>query len=564
MRYPIYARKSSEAEERQVQSIGGQIEEMSLIAQRLSIQESGLEVLQESKSAKFIGRPIFNSLLDKIKSGDYSSVLVWHPDRLSRNPQDSAEIIALMDAGKLKEVITPTQTFKNNPMDKFMLGFLMMQAKLENDTKGVNVKRGLKTKAERGWLPSGAKPGYMNDKNAEKGNKTVLSDPIRFPLIRRAWEYMLTGTHPVKEILGTLNDEWGYRTPQHKRIGGKPMSRSMIYKMFSDPFYYGEYEYAGEWYKGLHEKMITKEEFDKVQLFLGGKGRPRPKNHTFIYSGLLRCGECNATITAEEKYQIICSSCKFKFSSLNKACCPRCNLSIEQMDNPKRLHYVYYHCTKRKNPACTQCSIRLEDLEKQFDSLLNKIQISERFKNWAIRYLSEFTDKEVENRELDRKATQKAYDQCVQSIDNLIKLKISDNSLLSNEEFKSQKESLISQKNRLKEKLAQVDTKIENSLATIEKTFDFACNARYWFEHGSMQEKREILASLGSNMLLKDKIVSVNLEKPLQFIEEVKKEIPAISEMLEPGEKVDNSINFEGLWMENPSMLRGQDSNLEP
>jgi DNA invertase Pin-like site-specific DNA recombinase len=82
-----------------------------------------------------------------------------------------------MDLGKLIEIVTPTQTFRNTPNDKMMFSFFCMVAKLENDNKGEDVKRGLKTKADMGWLPNGAKPGYMNDRLAEKGNKKIKNDP---------------------------------------------------------------------------------------------------------------------------------------------------------------------------------------------------------------------------------------------------------------------------------------------------------------------------------------------------------------------------------------------------
>lgn len=554
--YFIYCRKSSESEDRQVLSIDSQTNELKQLSERLNISNPRIET--EARSAKTPGRPIFNSILNEIENKRGQGLIVWHPDRLSRNPEDAGRIISLMDRGLLLEVVTPSQTFRNNPMDKFMLGFFMMNAKLENDNKGVSVERGLKAKAEKGWLPSGAKAGYMNDKYAEKGNKTILPDPERFPMIRQVFDLMLTGTYTVMQIWRILNEELGYRTPVHKRIGGKPMTRSQLYKTLTDPFYYGLFEYpigSGNWYEGQHKPMITKQEHDRIQVLLGRRGRPRPKAHSFDYTGLMECGECGASITAEEKYQIICSSCKFKFSSVNKNSCPKCKVLIEEMLNPKLLHYVYYHCTKRSNPNCSQGSIRLEDLEMQFDLLLSRIQISENFKNWAISYLGELADKEVENREELRTSVKKQYDECVKSIDNLINLMIRGKTL-TDEEFKSQKDSLMTRKAELKERLDVLDSRVDKWVELSEKTFNFASNARYWFEHGSTQEKREILASLGSNLTLKDKIISITLDKPLSFIEEAKKEEPEIFAMLEPNTETDNTLQLEDLWTKNPTMLR--------
>src|SRR3989304_842315 len=104
------------------------------------------------------------------------------------------------------------------------------------------------------------------------------------------------------------------------------MCRSQIYRVFTDPFYYGYFQYpegSGIWHKGKHKPMVEKEEFDRVQMILGRKGSPRPRTHEFAYTGAIRCGECQAMVTAEEKWQIICSNCRIKFASLNKEACPK-------------------------------------------------------------------------------------------------------------------------------------------------------------------------------------------------------------------------------------------------
>lgn len=466
------------------------------------------------------------------------------------------------------EVVTPTQTFRTNPMDKFMLGFFMMNAKLENDNKGVNVRRGLKAKAEKGWLPSGAKPGYMNDKFGEKGNKITPIDPVKFPLIKQAWTLMLTGAYTVGQILDKLNNEWGYRTLIRKRVGGKPMHRSQIYKMFTDPYYYGEFEYpvgSGKFYRGKHQPMITREEFDRVQILLGRPSRPRPHNRHFSFTGLIACGECGSMITAEEKWQVICSICKIKFSSKNKIACPKCNTNIEEMKSPKLLHYIYYHCTKQKNKECTQLSIREEKLEKQIEEILSKIKISERFKHWAIKHLNELNDQEVDTRNAAVKSTQEAYNDVVKRIDNLVKLKISpqnsDGSIFSDEEFKEQKTTLMKEKESLNKKMGMTDNRIDQWVELSEKTFNFAIHAKYWFDKGDLMTKKEIFQSLGSNIKLDGGTLRLTLEKPFEIFELAKKENPEIAVTIEPEEKTDVSINYEYLWSKNPSMLPREDSN---
>jgi len=569
MKTLIYVRKSSESEDRQVLSTESQTKELLSLAERLSTE---VELLPpESKSAKMPGRPIFNSVLGKIESGECENLWVWHPDRISRNPEDSGRIISLIDAGKLFSVVTPSQTFKNTPMDKFMLGFLMMQAKLDNDAKGVNVKRGLKTKAEKGWLPSGAKPGYKNDKRADKGDKRLYPDPKRYPLIRKCWELLLSGAYTVAEILHKLNNEWGYRTPKHKRIGGKPMSRSMLYRIFSDPFYNGEFRYpnneSGEWFIGKHKPMITKEEFDKVQVILGRKNCRRPQKNFFTFTGIIRCGECGAMVTAEEKWQIICSSCKHKFSSQNKNKCPKCITIIEEMKSPKILHYTYYHCTKRKGP-CSQKSISPTDLEEQIDNILSSIEISPEFTDWAIKYLNELNNHDKEDRKASSSSLKEAHKDCSTRIDNLLALYISPQNrsgdLITEQEFKSQKQGLMQEKLSLEEKMSDSNHSYDHWIEASEKIFNFARSARQQFSIGDKETKRQIFVSLGSNITLKDKIVRMELEKPLEHIQSAVTYAEIISTSFEPKKKSYTSAQLSSIFWQNPTLLPELDSNQRP
>lgn len=557
--YITYARKSSEAEDRQIASIPDQLKEVHSLKARLNIPEP--LVFSESRSAKIPGRTEFNRMIELIEAGGIKGVLCWNLSRLARNGKDGGVIIWAVNELGL-EIITPSKTFTKEDIFLMYIEFGMANQFINDLSK--NVKRGLKSKAEKGWLPSGAKPGYANDKFAEKGNKTTPIDPERFPLIRKAWEMMLTGIYSPIQVLRTLNEDWGYRTPKHKRIGGKPMTRSYIYKMFTDSFYYGEFEYpvgSGIWHQGKHKPMITKEEFDRVQIYLGNKGRPRPRTHTFTYTGLVQCGECSAAITAEEKHQIICSNCKLKFASPNKTACPRCQLLITSMENPTRLHYIYYHCTKRKVKACRQKGIRVEKFEQQFDALLENIQISEGFKNWAISHLNEVAEIEANDRNSIIQSQQKAYDDCIKRIDNLVKLKISsqnsNNELLSDDEFKNQKESLLAEKSKLMEKFQDTDGRIDKWVELTEKTFNFACYARRWFADGDTETKKQILLGIGSNLTLKDGIVGVDLEKPLQFIEIARNEVMEISPMFELTEKGADSGQMDSFYSKNLSLLPG-------
>lgn len=563
MKYYIYARKSSEAEDRQAASIDDQLKELKDLNKKLRLPVAN--TYSESKSAKMPGRLEFNKMIEEILKGEVKGIICWKLNRLARNAKDGGTIIWLVNESGL-EIVTPSKTYTKADQLLMYVEFGMANQYV-NDLSD-DVKRGLKSKAEKGWLPSGAKPGYMNDKFGEKGNKKLPIDPVKFPLIKQAWTLMLTGAYTVGQIIDKLNNEWGYRTLIRKRVGGKPMCRSQMYKMFLDPFYYGEFEYpvgSGKFYKGQHQSMITREEFDRVQILLGRPSRPRPHNRQFSFTGIISCEECGSMITAEEKWQVICPVCKVKFASKNKTACPKCNTKIAEMKKPTILHYIYYHCTKQKNKECTQLSVREEKLKKQIEEILSKIKISERFKHWAIKHLNELNDQEVDTRNAAVKSTQEAYNDVVKRIDNLVKLKISpqnsDGSFLSDEEFKEQKTTLMKEKESLSKKIGMTDNRIDKWVELSEKTFNFAIHAKYWFDKGDLMTKKEIFQSLGSNIKLDGGTLRLTLEKPFEIFELAKKEVPEIALTIEPEEKTDKSINYEYLWSKNPSMLPRLDSD---
>ena len=261
IRYCLYSRKSTESEERQVLSIDSQIKEMLQLAEK-----EGLEIVsmkRESHSAKETGtRPIFNEIVEEIKQGKYDGILTWAPDRISRNAGDLGKIVDLMDSGLLQEIRTYGQTFTNSPNEKFLLMILGSQAKLENDQKGVNVKRGLRARVEMGLWPGVAPIGYLNQKALDKKCQVII-DPDRSPIIKKIYEKVAYEEWSGRKIYHWLRFELNF-----KSVGNHNLSLSNIYRLLQNPFYYGTFEYpkeSGNWYKGKHTPVVDKEVFDKVQ-----------------------------------------------------------------------------------------------------------------------------------------------------------------------------------------------------------------------------------------------------------------------------------------------------------
>jgi DNA invertase Pin-like site-specific DNA recombinase len=522
--YFIYCRKSSEAEDRQVLSIESQTRELKEIAAKLNLPVT--EILSESKSAKEPGRPVFNQMMQRLYRGEAAGIICWKLDRLARNPVDGGSIIWAIKQNGIK-VLTPAQSYARDDDNIILMYIEFGMAQKYVDDLSKNVKRGLKTKIEKGWYPGVAPVGYLNNTVKISGENNLITDPERFPLIRRMWDLMLTGRHTPPRIRAIANNEWGFRTRPTRKMGGKPLCRSAIYQIFTKPFYSGYFEYpqgSGQWYQGKHEPMVTQAEYDRVQVLLGRKGNPRPKAHLeFAFTGLIRCGECASMVTAEEKRQLICSQCRFKFAYRNRDACPRCKTPIEKMTGPRFLHYTYYHCTKTRDPGCVQGSVTGKELDRQIDGYLSRIEISAQFKDWALRYLHELHELESASRNVIIQAQQKAYTDCLRRIDNLLKLKTSPNNadgiLLSDDEYGLQRVQLLEEKAALEELLRDAGHRVDQWLRLSEQTFEFACVTRKRFAEGDAATKKEILLAIGSNLTLKDRILRIQARKPLFILE---------------------------------------------
>jgi DNA invertase Pin-like site-specific DNA recombinase len=346
VKYCLYARKSMEAEDAQALSIDSQIKEMTTLAQRENLQIA--EIKREAHSSKEVGqRAVFNQMVSEIREKKYNGILTWAPDRLARNAGDLGSIVDLMDQKLLVDIRTYGQRFTNNPNEKFLLMILGSQAKLENDNKAVNVKRGLKTRCEMGYRPSVAPTGYLNEKNVDKKCQVKI-DPRRAPIIKQMFEKVgneqWSGRKTFKWLKGI-----GFKTKN-----GKALVLGNIYLLLRNTFYYGEFEFpvgSGNWYQGKHAPIITKELFDKVQLTINEHFISKTESKEFAFVKLIKCGYCGSGITGYEKFK------KLKNGGANR--------------------HVYYFCTKAKNVDCKNQPVSEPDLINELIELIDKIDLDE-------------------------------------------------------------------------------------------------------------------------------------------------------------------------------------------
>lgn len=486
-----YVRRSSEPDDRQILSNESQVKELTDFAQKRGLEIS--KVFQESRSAKTPGRPILNEMLDRIERGEAKCILCWKLDRLARNPVDGGRISWMLQQGVITSIQTPEREYL--PADNVILMSveLGMANQFVRDLSH-NVVRGMKTKVAKGWRPCLAPLGYLNDKTKDQGERDIIADSERFDVVRRLWDLMLSGAYTVPQIWRIAQDDLHLITPKRKKIGGKPVSINAVYSLFTNVFYTGKFEYNGQLYQGSHTPMVTEDEFWRVQTILGKKGRTRPKHHHFPFTGLIVCGECGGMITAEEH--------------------------VKANKGDGRVHnYCYYRCSKRRpGVKCAQPAIPSAELERQIEGYLIKVQISDDFHDWAIKYIRLENKKEVGLRTKVYDAQRREYEAAQKQLDELLNMRLA--RLVDDEEYLAKKERLSMTREQAKVGLQKAESRADHWFETAEQLFNFARYAQEWFKKGDLQTKKTILQTIGLNLTLKDKKLTIDVQEPLLLIEE--------------------------------------------
>ncbi len=356
MVYFLYARKSTDVEDKQVLSIEAQLAELQALAKREQLNV--VEVFVEKRSAKMPGRPMFGDMMARIQKGEAQGIICWKIDRLARNPVDGGQVQWLLQQGVVRHIQTHDRSHYPND------NVLMMSVELGMANEYIrqlsaNTLRGLRQKVRQGLYPGLAPLGYINDPRT----KTIAVHRKNAKLVRELFEQYATGKTTLNDLAAWLESR-GLLSKGNRRI-----HISRVSFILQNPFYYGHFRYAGELHEGKHEPIITKDLYDRANAVLGGRGRaPDIKNDPAPYCGLLRCGGCGMSITAEtrEKHQ----------------------------KNGNVHHYTYYRCTRKsKTVKCKEAPVRSELLDSQLSALLGEYTMP---KEW-VPPLSVILDTEATN-----------------------------------------------------------------------------------------------------------------------------------------------------------------------
>ena len=476
----IYARKSTDNEDRQIRSIADQLAELRELAKKENINV--VDTLVEKQTAKKPGRPVFAEMLKRIEAGEAMGILAWHPDRLARNSVDGGQIIYLVDTGIIQELKFPTFWFDPTPQGKFMLSIAFGQSKYYIDNLSENIKRGHRQKLKNGLWPQMAPLGYLNNKET----KQIYVDKEKSPLIKKAFEAYATGKYMLKEIRKIIND-LGLKGRRDSLL-----SVSNFQYLLQNPFYYGLIRYNGEYFEGKQEPIIAKKLFDEVQEVMKRKSKSQKVDEMkfFLYRGFFHCGECGFTITADKKIK------------------------------PSGKEYTYYYCTKKNpNHICSQnIFTREEKISSQINETIQKVSLPD---DWANKMLNELEIEKETKAQSSRFFAQKTESE-IKAIDEKLEKLMNAylESALNLAEYREAKNKLVNQKQLLKDKLTAFEQKSNNRFELAAKFINSIKQAEIIALQENPEQGRDFLKKIGSNFRLSGQKLFLDFKNPFKILAE--------------------------------------------
>ncbi|MAZ40995.1 hypothetical protein CL654_02670 [bacterium] len=474
-KYFLYARKSTEDDDKQVMSIEAQLFELREFARKEDLEI--VETFQESKSAKTPGRSVFNKMMAKIEEMENVGILAWHPDRLARNSVDGGRIIYLVDQKKITSLRFPTFWFEPTPQGLFMLQVAFGQSKYYSDNLAENTKRGMRQKVRRGeWLTK-APFGYVNNPKT----RNIEPHPTHSKIIVRAYREYAKGTHTLVSLADFLALH-GVTTSK-----GTPLGKASIKRMLTNRAYLGFVKHKEEWFEGSFTPIISPKLFEAVQKVLATRERPRkPKaSHNFPFTGIFRCGECESMITAQ------------------------------WATGKSGGRYRYYRCTKKKG-TCGQGYLREDTLVFQIKERLQSISLCDEDTDYMLKKVEEFEQEKNHSSQSYIQNLSEKHKASEEKLDKLVSMYLDGD--IPKQLYIKKKDELMREKLALKEKMKDFECKGNNWVEPLREWILDTKQANFLTSSADLEEISSFVKKIGTNPSVRDKSARFGASGPSQFV----------------------------------------------
>ncbi len=425
---------------------------------------------EEQETAAKQGRPMFNQMIKLLKSHKVRGVIIHKIDRSARNLKDWSDLGELIDQGV--EVF-----FANESLDLNTRG-----GRLSADIQAVvaadyirNLReetlKGINGRLKQGLYPRPAPLGYLD----QGPGKVKVIDPAKGPLVRQAFELYSTGRFNYKTLAAELNN-LGLRMKTGSRI-----TSNHLWHFMNNPFYIGliYVKRRKETFNGVHEPLISKSLYDRVQELLHGKSHSKTIKHEFLFRRRLRCGDCKN------------------------------NLVGETHDG-----WVYYRC---HTPGCRRGTVREEVIEQAVLETFKKLEFSDEEKSIVDETISRMKIDDSKRREEIVKSLELQISQIDGRINRLTDALV--DQLVDKQTFEQRKTALLLERKGIEEKFKEWT--VDNRLTVSEELAHFlerASGAYSAYKVGKFEEKRELVDTISSNRLLMGKSIEISLALPFHEV----------------------------------------------
>ena len=180
------------------------------------------------------------------------------------------------------------------------------------------------------------------------------------------------------------------------------------------------------------------------------------------------------------------------------------------MKKPTYLHYIYYHCVKKKDPTCKEKSVEELYINNRLASYFKEhLKISPALHEWCIANLETLEAGDMQNNSEKKVSLESTLMKKKNEFNGLVSMRA--RGLITDEEFVEMKTTQQAEIKTLEQSLKKSGSKTEKQekIAKAKRAFTLALGIEDVFKKGTVQEKKEVLSELGSNLTIKDKKVSI-------------------------------------------------------
>ncbi len=470
----IIARVSTEEQKEAGNSLPAQLARLEKYCQNK--QFSIIRTFSFDESAYKMQRDEFDRIIDFVVHQQEKVVVCFDKvDRLSRNVFDKriALLYERVMGGKIElHFVSDNQILNSNisAIEKFQFGMGLDLAKYFSDAISDNVRRAQEQKLRKGEWLSKAPFGYKNI--TKPGDVTdVIVDEHNAHILVKVFEWYGTGAFSMELLCKKVKKEFNLAWP-----------KGFLGKMLQNPFYHGTMIVKGTLYPHRYPPLISKTLFDQVQQ-VKKRFNKQPFKYAgkpYIYRGLLRCGHCGLAITPE-----------------------------------KHKGLVYYHCTQYNGKHGAKW-LREEEITDQLGNLFKSLEVPQNILQQITEGLGKLHQDKIEfhNKHFDE--LNKEHKKLTLMMDNLYLDKLKGR--ISDEQYDKFYANFRDQLADINVRLARLQEAEDNYYINANYVLQLASRAYELFKSSEVEEKRQLLKLVLSNLRIEGESVLWDVQKPFDVI----------------------------------------------